>query len=107
MRKRLSAMLVLAVLTGVLIFRGPGLFGESGDLPSADDIRTRVVRSVREMKSLKTTFELQKLNLYRVGREGGSLLYNFANGTFDGHVTYGPVADANDLSQLKLDEVLV
>jgi alanine dehydrogenase len=27
--------------------------------------------------------------------------------TFDGHVTYGPVADAHDLPQLKLDEVLV
>jgi alanine dehydrogenase len=27
--------------------------------------------------------------------------------TFDGHVTYGPVADAHDLSQLKLDEVLI
>ncbi|TCO12564.1 alanine dehydrogenase [Kribbella steppae] len=27
--------------------------------------------------------------------------------TFDGHVTYGPVAEAHDLSQLKLDEVLV
>ena len=27
--------------------------------------------------------------------------------TFDGHVTYGPVAEAHDLDQLKLDEVLV
>jgi alanine dehydrogenase len=27
--------------------------------------------------------------------------------THDGHVTYGPVADAHDLPQLKLDEVLV
>jgi len=27
--------------------------------------------------------------------------------TFDGHITYGPVAEAHDLSQLKLDEVLV
>src|SRR5689334_10749527 len=27
--------------------------------------------------------------------------------TFDGHVTYGPVAEAHDLAQLKLDEVLV
>jgi alanine dehydrogenase len=27
--------------------------------------------------------------------------------TFDGHVTYGPVAEAHDLGQLKLDEVLV
>jgi alanine dehydrogenase len=27
--------------------------------------------------------------------------------TFDGHVTYGPVADAHDLDQVKLDEVLV
>ncbi|MEV5966345.1 alanine dehydrogenase [Kribbella sp. NPDC051952] len=27
--------------------------------------------------------------------------------TFDGHVTYGPVAEAHDLSQLKLDEVLI
>jgi alanine dehydrogenase len=27
--------------------------------------------------------------------------------TFDGHVTYGPVAEAHGLSQLKLDEVLV
>jgi alanine dehydrogenase len=27
--------------------------------------------------------------------------------TFDGHVTYGPVADAHGLPQLKLDEVLV
>ncbi|HEY0471693.1 MAG TPA: alanine dehydrogenase [Kribbella sp.] len=27
--------------------------------------------------------------------------------TYDGHVTYGPVAEAHDLDQLKLDEVLV
>ncbi|TCM48283.1 alanine dehydrogenase [Kribbella sp. VKM Ac-2568] len=27
--------------------------------------------------------------------------------THDGHITYGPVADAHDLQQLKLDEVLV
>jgi alanine dehydrogenase len=26
--------------------------------------------------------------------------------TFDGHITYGPVADAHDLDQVKLDEVL-
>jgi alanine dehydrogenase len=27
--------------------------------------------------------------------------------TFDGHVTYGPIAEAHDLPQRKLDEVLV
>jgi hypothetical protein len=84
----IAVTIVLAVLAVVLIVRGPGLFGQGGDLPSPEEVRTRVARAVREMKSLKTNFELQKLDLYRVGREGGSLLYNFANGTFDGRVVY-------------------
>ena len=80
---------ILFVLTVLLITRGPGLFGGgSGDLPSSDEVRTNVVRAVREMKSLKAGFEIQKLNLYRAGREGDSLVYTFANGSFTGHVVY-------------------
>jgi hypothetical protein len=80
---------ILFVLTVLLITRGPGLFGGAGgDLPSSDEVRTNVVRAVREMKSLKAGFEIQKLDLYRAGREGDSLVYNFANGTFTGRIVY-------------------
>ncbi len=80
---------ILFVLTVLLITRGPGLFGTGGgDLPSSDEVRTNVVRAVREMKSLKADFDIQKLDLYRAGREGDSLVYTFANGSFSGRVVY-------------------
>jgi hypothetical protein len=85
----IAVTVILAVLSVVLITRGQGLFGGSGgDLPSASEVRNKVQRAVQEMKSLKTSFDIQRLNLYRVGREKDSLVYSFSNGTFAGHLVY-------------------
>jgi hypothetical protein len=79
---------VLAVLAGILVFRGQSLFGGGGDLPSSEEVRNRVTSTFKEMKSLKASFVVQKLNLYRIGREENSLVYNFSNGKYDGRITY-------------------
>jgi hypothetical protein len=85
----IAVTVVLAVLAGILITRGQGLFGGGqGDLPSVSQVRRSVTRALTEMKSLKTTFRIQKLNLYRVGKEQGSLVYSFSAGEYNGHITY-------------------
>ncbi len=84
----IAVTVALAVLAGILIFRGQGLFGTGGNLPSAETVQSRIRRAFADMKSLKASFEIQKLNLYRVGRDGGSLTYRFANGTYTGSIDY-------------------
>jgi hypothetical protein len=84
----IAVTVVLAVLAGVLITRGSGLFGGAADLPSADEVRTRVARAVGDMKSLKASFEIQKVGLYRVRREDNTLQYSFSNGVYAGRMTY-------------------
>lgn len=84
----IAVTIALAVLAGVLITRGQGLFGGGGDLPSADEVRTRVTRAFGDMKSLKTSFDIQRLSLYRTGRGEGSLTYTFATGRWSGSIDY-------------------
>ena len=85
----IAVTVVLAVLAAIVVFRGGNLFGSSGgDLPSVSEVRKGIADSVGEMKSLKAGFTINKLNLYRVGHGQSSLVYNFANGTYDGHITY-------------------
>ncbi len=85
----IAVAVVLAVVAGLLVFRGQGLFGGGGgDLPTAAEVRRSVERSFTDMKSLKTSFEINKVNLYRVGREAGSLNYSFSNGIFTGRIAY-------------------
>jgi hypothetical protein len=40
------------------------------------------------MKSLKTSFSIRRLSLYRVGGQQGSLAYSFANGLYSGRLVY-------------------
>ena len=84
----IAITVALAVLAAILMTRGGGLFGGGADLPSAETVRSRVGRAFADMKSLKAAFEIQKLNLYRVGREENSLVYRFANGTYSGSLDY-------------------
>ena len=83
----IAVTVVLAVLAAMIVTRGGGIFG-GGDLPSADTVRSSVGRAFADMKSLKATFQIQKLNLYRVGQEDDSLVYRFANGTYSGSIDY-------------------
>jgi alanine dehydrogenase len=55
--------------------------------------------------TLPYAIELANLGWQEAMKQDHSLALGL--NTFDGHVTYGPVADAHDVSQLKLDEVLV
>lgn len=82
----IAATLVLALLAGYLITREQGLGG--GDLPAPDEVRGRVSRLFDEMKSLKASFTIRRLDLYPVGREGGSLTYSFSDGEMAGRIVY-------------------
>jgi hypothetical protein len=85
----IAVTVILAVLAGFLIFRGQGfLGGGGGELPSADEVRSRVQRAFLDMKSLKTSFDIQKLSLYRIGREEDALRYSFSTGRWQGSIDY-------------------
>ena len=84
----LVVAILLAVLSFVLVFRGQGLLGGGGELPTADEVKTRVDRVFTDMKSLKTSFSIRRLSLYRVGSDTGSIRYNFANGEYSGRFVY-------------------
>lgn len=82
----IAATVVLALLAGYLISRGQGLGG--GDAPSPDEVRGRVARLFTEMKSLKASFTIRRLDLYPVGRSDGSLQYSFSDGEISGRIVY-------------------
>lgn len=84
----IAVTVALAVLAGILITRGEGLFGGSSDLPSATEVKGRVSRALADMKSLKTSFEIQRLGLYRVGRADNKITYSFSNGRYAGSIDY-------------------
>lgn len=82
----IAATLVLAVLAAYIVTREQGLGG--GDLPTPDEVRSRVERVFGEMKSLKASFTIRRLDLYPVGREGQSLTYSFSDGEMAGRIVY-------------------
>lgn len=84
----IAVTVALAILAAVLISRGGGIFGGGGDLPSSDEALSRMQRVFTDMKSLKTSFSVRRLSLYRVGGEQGSLAYSFANGLYSGRIVY-------------------
>ncbi|MEX2394961.1 MAG: hypothetical protein WD826_10835, partial [Actinomycetota bacterium] len=85
----IAVTVALSVLTVILITRGEGLFGGSGsDLPSAQQVRDNVERAFTDMKSLKATFDVQRLSLYRISREDNTLRYSFSNGRYRGSIDY-------------------
>jgi hypothetical protein len=84
----IAVTIALAVLAAVLITRGGGIFGGKGDLPSAEEASSRMQRVFTDMKSLKTSFSIRRLSLYRVGGQPASLAYSFANGLYTGRIVY-------------------
>lgn len=84
----IAVTIALAVLAGVLITRSQGIIGGGGDLPSATEVRSRVERIFTDMKSLKATFSIRRLGLYRTSGSQSSLVYSFADGRYDGRFVY-------------------
>lgn len=85
----IAVTVVLAVLAGFLIARGGSLIpGGGDDLPAASRVRSGVKRAFLDMKSLKTSYEIQKLSLYRLEREENSLKYSFSTGRWAGTIDY-------------------
>jgi hypothetical protein len=85
----IAITVALSVLTVILITRGEGLLGGSGsDLPSSQQVRDNVERAFADMKSLKATFDVQRLSLYRISREENTLRYSFSNGRYRGSIDY-------------------
>jgi hypothetical protein len=84
----IAVTIALAILAAVLITRGQGIIGGGGALPEAEEVRSRVGRVFADLKSLKTSFSIRKLSLYRLGTAGQSLTYSFANGRYAGRMVY-------------------
>jgi hypothetical protein len=82
----IAVTIALAVLAGVLITRGQGIIG--GNLPSVSEVRRRVGRVFTEMDSLKATFTIRRLSLYRIGSNNNSLRYSFSDGRFGGRLVF-------------------
>jgi hypothetical protein len=84
----IAVTVALAILAAVLISRGQGIIGTGGDLPAPEEVQTRVARVFENMKSLKTSFSIRRLSIYRTGGQQGSLVYSFANGEYSGRFVY-------------------
>ncbi len=88
----IAAILVTALvagLAGFLFVRGPQLFeGAPADLPPAQQIQSRVGAAFDDLRSLKASYSITRLNLYRLRREDDRLVYSFSNGTLTGRAVY-------------------
>lgn len=84
----IAVTIALAVLAAVLLTRGQGIIGGGGDVPEAEEVTSRVSRLFADMKSLKASFSIRRLSLYRLGTAGQSLTYSFANGRYTGRIVY-------------------
>ncbi|HYZ90804.1 MAG TPA: hypothetical protein VFA34_00255, partial [Actinomycetota bacterium] len=83
----IAVTVALAILAAVLLTRGRGLIG-GDDLPTAAQVQTRLAQVFGNMKSLKASFSLRKLSMYRTGGQQGSLVYTFANGEHTGRLVF-------------------
>ncbi len=85
----LAVVVALAVLSFFLVTKGPNLFGGGGnDLLKADEVKSRVDRALKDMRSLKASFSIERLGLYRIGTKDKAAVYSFSNGRYSGTVTY-------------------
>jgi hypothetical protein len=84
----IAVTVVLAVLAGLLIFRGPDLFGGGGDAPSAAEVKSGIQQQFEDLDTMKTSFNIQRLGLYRIRNEDDSVQYTFSNGRYVGRFVY-------------------
>ncbi len=84
----IAISVALAVIAVLLITRGQNLFGGGGDAPPVDEIKSSVAQQFTDMRSLKTSFDIQRLGLYRVRRQDNSIVYTFSNGKYVGRLVY-------------------
>ncbi len=82
----IAISVALAVIAVVLITRGPNLFGGGGDAPPASEIKSGIAQQFTDLRSLKTSFDIQRLSLYRVPGQENS--YAFSNGNYVGRIVY-------------------
>ncbi len=84
----IAVTVALAILAAVLITRGQGILGTGPALPTAAQVQSQVARVFGNMKSLKASFSVRKLSIYRTGGQQGSLVYSFANGEHTGRFVF-------------------
>jgi hypothetical protein len=81
----ITATVLLAAVAGFVITRSQT---GGGNVPSPAEVRTKVDRAFTQMRSLKASFTIRRLDLYPVGRQGTSMQYSFAVGTTTGRLVY-------------------
>jgi len=85
----IAVTVAIAVIALVLVTRGQKLLGSGGgDLPKPADVQSRVARVFTDMKSLKATFSIERLSLYRVGTQDKAAVFSFSNGRYAGNIIY-------------------
>jgi hypothetical protein len=85
----IAVTVAIAVIALVLVTKGQKLLGSStADLPKPSDVEGRVARAFTDMKSLKASFDIERLSLYRVDTKDNAAVYSFGNGTYRGNIVY-------------------
>ncbi len=85
----IAVTVAIAAIALVLVTRGQKLLGSStADLPKATEVQSRVARVFTDMKSLKATFVIQRLSLYRVDTQDKAAVYSFSEGKYRGNIIY-------------------
>ncbi len=82
----IAISVALAVIAVLLVTRGSLLFGGGGDAPPASEIKSGISQQFTDLRSLKTSFDIQRLSLYRVPGQTNS--YTFSNGKYVGRLVY-------------------
>jgi len=81
----ITAAVVLALVAGFVITRSQT---GGGATPTAAQVRDRVRHTFAQLRSLKASFTIRRLDLYPVSRSGATMQFSFSDGTTTGRLVF-------------------
>jgi hypothetical protein len=81
----ITAAVVLALVAGFVITRSQT---GGGATPTVAQVRQRVQQTFAQLRSLKASFTIRRLDLYPVSRSGAAVQYSFSDGTTTGRLVF-------------------
>jgi hypothetical protein len=81
----ITAAVLLALIAGLLITRSQT---GGGKVPTAQEVRDRVRATFTQLRTLKASFTIRRLDLYPVSRQGATMQYSFSDGTTTGRLVF-------------------
>jgi hypothetical protein len=84
----LAAITVAVILALVALFVFTRSQTGGGKTPTAQEVRERVQAAFSQMRSIKASFTIRRLDLYPVSRRGATMQYSFSDGTTTGRLVF-------------------